>query len=36
LQVHFVPDHFYRGHHIDASFSSLARNAGIRLNRRAL
>jgi two-component system, chemotaxis family, protein-glutamate methylesterase/glutaminase len=30
LQVHLVPDHFYRSHNIDALFDSLARNAGSR------
>jgi|SRR5581483_315612 len=30
LQMHLVPDHFYRGHNIDALFNSLARNAGNR------
>ena len=30
LQVHLMPDHFYRSHNIDALFNSLARNAGIR------
>jgi two-component system chemotaxis response regulator CheB len=28
--VHFLPDHFYRTHNVDALFNSLARNAGSR------
>jgi two-component system, chemotaxis family, protein-glutamate methylesterase/glutaminase len=30
LQLHLVPNHFYRGHNIDALFNSLARIAGER------
>lgn len=30
LRVHLLPDSFYRGHNIDALFSSLARHAGTR------
>jgi two-component system chemotaxis response regulator CheB len=30
LQVHLMPDHFYRSHNVDALFNSLARNAGSR------
>ena len=30
LHVHLLPDHFYRGHNIDALFNSLARNVGSR------
>jgi len=33
LQVHLVPDHFYRSHNVDALFNSLARNAGSRTSR---
>lgn len=31
LHVHFLPDHFYRTHNVDALFNSLARNAGSRV-----
>jgi two-component system chemotaxis response regulator CheB len=30
LQVHLMPDHFYRSHNVDALFNSLARNGGSR------